>query len=72
MSIYPNPVTDILYVNSQQAILSFDIYNIAGSLMKKADYSGNNAINVQSLPSGIYVLILKSAEGQLSFKFSKK
>lgn len=72
VSIYPNPVTDILYINSRQGIQSIDIYNAAGSLVKRADYSNNSGINVQSLPSGVYVLVLKSEDGQSSFKFSKK
>lgn len=52
LKITPNPVDDVLNVNLDAKGLK--IYNILGELVNS--YTGNSAIDVSSLASGVYVL----------------
>ncbi len=68
ISLYPNPVQDILNVEldiANTASYSFSIYNIAGQLISNEIInitSGNNLVklNTNSLKSGSYILIISS------------
>lgn len=67
-NIHPNPLQDQLYIQYKGAeTTAFDIQlqSIEGKLLHEAwDVDLNNkSINVQHLPSGIYLLSLKSDEG---------
>lgn len=59
-TIYPNPVTSILFVNQDfPANLTYSIVNIAGQESQKGIIRNyENQINVSSLPEGIYFLKL--------------
>lgn len=59
ISIYPNPATDVLYINCAKPITSVQLYNSLGQLVNSQ--LSNNAINITGLPGGLYVL--KAATG---------
>lgn len=72
--IYPNPVTDVLYINSQySATVSYSIYNSLGQIIKSGDISlnSNQGINTSSLSQGIYIIKINNEEKSKSFKFIK-
>ena len=72
-TVSPNPAKDILQVNgvNNQNFTKATIYDLTGKLIKTTTPS-NNAINVQSLNKGMYILILDDANGkQFSVKFIK-
>lgn len=74
--IYPNPVQNILNVESFSAdkIKSFDIYTLNGSLIKhnKTDLGLIN-IDVSFLSSGVYILSVTNDKGSVDkIKFIKK
>ncbi|MDN3695156.1 DUF5074 domain-containing protein [Chryseobacterium tructae] len=52
--IYPNPVTDILYIKTQEKVVSVAIYDISGKLINTQ--FNNGQVNVSSLPKGMYIL----------------
>lgn len=52
-SIYPNPVGDVINVNSQQKIMQVEILNAMGQLVKKYTYTGN-PLPVADLNPGLY------------------
>lgn len=58
--LYPNPVSNILHIHSNEIIQS-EIYNESGLLLLK---SNQQDIDVSALPSGSYILITLSAEGK--------
>jgi hypothetical protein len=67
VKVYPNPTSDYLYTENLQS-QQLDIFNILGKKMMKLDYNGNAAINIKSLPNGLYFLI---TESKSSIKFIK-
>ena len=72
LSIYPNPVTDVLNISSklnkeENAV----IYNMEGRVVMKVKVSnGKNTINVSKLAAGSYILTINDAN--VSSKFIKK
>ncbi|MBF0694941.1 MAG: T9SS type A sorting domain-containing protein [Flavobacterium sp.] len=71
--IYPNPVSDILYIAATyQAADQLEIYNLSGQmLMAIANARQLSNINVSHLPIGVYFLRVKSADKISSIKFIK-
>lgn len=66
IKIYPNPSTSYLSI-AGIASGNFEIYNTAGMCVMKADFIENNKIS-HSLPSGIYMIHLKSSNKILNQK----
>lgn len=73
-SIYPNPVDDSMTIkvnNSSTQIVSAQIVDLIGKVVMKPIIT-SNTIDVKSLASGTYVLVLKDKDGkQSSEKFLK-
>lgn len=68
--IFPNPVTDILNLSSQIPLNSYEIYNVLGSLVKKATIGANNAsIDVTTLKSGMYMIKLNTDNSSVTKRF---
>ena len=57
LSIYPNPVSDWLYINGVTGE-NFAIYDQLGKLLVKQKFSEQNGIDVSSLLPGVYVLLI--------------
>ena len=56
-SIYPNPVTDFLYINSKTAVDNIVVYDILGKVvLKDAPGKISPSIDMSSLPSGAYLV----------------
>jgi len=74
VSIYPNPAVEAISIESDVEMMDTDIevYNNVGQIViKKSNQSfRNKAINVNTLPSGIYYLRMTNKQGQLTEKFS--
>tara|TARA_R110000851_G_scaffold157058_1_gene299681 strand:+ start:56576 stop:58087 length:1512 start_codon:yes stop_codon:yes gene_type:complete len=60
-TIYPNPVKDRLFVNSEEAILDIQVYTIGGKLI--SEYSNTNEIDFSSYSNGIYLVKLVTENG---------
>jgi Secretion system C-terminal sorting domain len=75
MKTYPNPVSDILNINTPFAQeLELKILNNTGQLIMKKELlpQNNLAINTSKLPPGLYLLILKDKTGRTVIgKFSR-
>ncbi|SDE79175.1 T9SS type A sorting domain-containing protein [Riemerella columbipharyngis] len=54
ISVYPNPVKDMLYINSAKTPSEIKIYNASGSLVAAA--TTQKSINVKNLSKGFYVV----------------
>lgn len=70
--IYPNPVTDWLYIVSpnSEEIKDMTLYDISGKQMEVS--ANSNALDVSQLPKGFYILKVTSEEGITSHKVVKK
>ncbi|MCQ2191371.1 MAG: CotH kinase family protein [Paludibacteraceae bacterium] len=53
--IYPNPVSDVLNIESDETVEAVAIYSMSGSMVIN-EVGDVNAVNVHSLPKGIYML----------------
>ena len=66
VTVWPNPAKDVLYITGATGVVS--IYNINGRLEKTQLLEYNSSIDISSLTSGMYVLVV---DGK-SFKIMKK
>ena len=55
IGIYPNPVSSQLYISGVNNGETLEIYSIVGTMVATFTYNGD-AIDVENLPSGVYVL----------------
>ncbi len=55
ITIFPNPASDILLINSKQSIKDIKIYNIKGELVLTPSISNEYIIEVDKLDPGVYV-----------------
>ena len=67
VKIYPNPVNDRLYVETQTQTLAIEIYDVYGrhQVTKSSSHQGNLTINVANLNSGIYFVKVVTESGDV-------
>jgi hypothetical protein len=65
LNIYPNPANSEITISSNlNQDVNFELYDIAGSLIKKEMIIGQNQkINVEGLSNGMYIYSLKDING---------
>lgn len=69
--IYPNPVIDKLYIDSQGLSLdTFTIYTLQGQVVHEATHA--NEIDVSKLPTGMYFIQITSQGQSITKKFIKE
>jgi hypothetical protein len=68
LSVYPNPVTDYLLVsvaNRQAGPMRLQLSDVNGRTVRTDTMTtSSHALDVHTLPSGVYILILKTDTGQ--------
>jgi len=69
VSIYPNPTTDYIQVNSND-VKSLEVYSIMGA--KVASVTGENILNVSNLATGNYIVRIATADGIFTEKLIKR
>ena len=72
VELYPNPAHDYLKVKGFVDIDFAKIYTNDGKLISTLKSFQDNAIDVRSLHSGVYLIQLQSGKYSYSFKFMKK
>ncbi|WP_419870712.1 T9SS type A sorting domain-containing protein [Chryseobacterium sp. CT-SW4] len=70
LSIYPNPVSDILNISAASKVNKAEIYDMNGRKIK-ADLNGDQ-VDVSSLVPGNYIINIETKEGKASKGFIKK
>jgi cyanophycinase-like exopeptidase len=60
-SVSPNPVTDVLTIQSSESIHSVNVYTVQGTLVKAISFT--ETIDVGDLPAGIYMVECLSTTG---------
>jgi uncharacterized repeat protein (TIGR02543 family) len=71
--IYPNPVSDKLTVEAQEAIGTVEIYNLMGAVVYSQKNCGNKVeINTSDLQSGIYFIRLMNDKVSETRRFVKE
>ncbi len=73
ISLYPNPASNEVLLNTTKPIQTIFVYDIQGRLMKEIE--ANNAmaiaIDIQSLKCGIYIMTVRTKEGEAFIRFTK-
>ncbi len=64
LSLYPNPVADVLTIEGLEDGISVEIYGAAGSLIKKVQLSGGT-VNVADLAKGVYFVSANGATSKI-------
>ncbi len=64
IKVYPNPASDILYVQSENPVQLLTLYSLTGSCVKS---STESAIDVSNVPTGTYLLKIRSAEKEFCY-----
>lgn len=62
ISVYPNPVSDVLHVNGND-IASITLYDVNGRLAMLFNKFPNNTINTALLSDGMYILVANKTDG---------
>ena len=71
-TVYPNPATDFVNINSADSIDSYRIYDLTGRVVKRSSpYTNNFRIDVTSLNKGVYMVKLNSGDKTGSIKLIK-
>ena len=60
-SVYPNPTTGVLTVQSKTAIVQIEIHNLLGQLV--LSNSNKNTIDISSVSQGFYFIKVKDENG---------
>lgn len=63
VSVYPNPASDYVKVNADAEIVSIELYNAGGSLVKKV--AGADEISVSDCPAGYYLVNVVTEKGSI-------
>lgn len=71
ISIHPNPVQDKLYFDTEKQIQNVQIFDLNGRMIQEVKVSGD-AIDVKELASGVYLVKIFTAEGNVTHKIIKK
>ncbi|PVW14650.1 T9SS type A sorting domain-containing protein [Marixanthomonas spongiae] len=53
---YPNPVNEVLTIQSKETIASIDVYNLLGQIILKSSTISDGKIDLSALNSGIYLV----------------
>lgn len=73
LSVFPNPVDDILYTAFDGTMYTYSIFNIGGkTITKNINWGQKGDIDVSSYEPGIYILQVMTDEGMVTTKFMKR
>src|SRR5690554_5203721 len=73
LKFYPNPTTDYFNIISEAMIQSVELYDVSGRLVRTSlvnDFESRQ--NVSNLNNGIYILKIKTQQGEVTGKIVKK
>ncbi len=65
-SLFPNPTSDIIYIESQFEISTIDIYNSLGQLVLSKSHE--NRIDISNFSNGFYLVQITAVDGQISIQ----
>jgi len=73
VSLYPNPVSDYLYINTAgQKVLNVKVYNFAGALVKNLADAKADSVDLRNLATGNYIISITTDKGTITKKIIKK
>jgi len=64
VKVYPNPASELVYIEGVNQIDSIEVYSVLGVLEKII--SGKNFLDISDLSSGVYLLIIKNNSSSIT------
>ncbi len=71
MVVFPNPATNVININSDNAIQQVELYNLQGQRVA-AEIGDIHTLSVDGLANGMYILKVTTENGVKSYKVSKR
>jgi len=71
ITLYPNPIQDMLYINSDVAIYSIQVFNVLGRLVLEEN-TPIGQIDVSSFKSGVFFIKITTGQGSITKKMVKE
>lgn len=71
ISIYPNPVKDLLYIRSDKEIIKTEIFDVSGRILSSVVVK-NKSLDVNDLPKGQYIIKIFTKDSISNLKFFKQ
>lgn len=74
IKIYPNPVSDVLMIESKEKMGKISIFDISGKLINviNSDESTSQKINVSNYNTGKYILTIENKSGTFTHHFIRR
>ena len=71
--MYPNPVSDKLYIEAEVEIEEVVVYDVFGrhQVTETPSHQGNLVVDVANLNSGVYFVKIVTSEGEIVKRFVK-
>ena len=70
-TLYPNPTSDVLNIETKQIISKIEIFDLSGKLVK-SENGKDKKVSVSNLTKGMYLIKLYTENGVVNSKFIKK
>jgi hypothetical protein len=72
--LYPNPTSGNIHIDSEADITNISLQSMEGITIRnwKSDHAKQEALDVNNLPPGMYLLTIQSNEGQITKKIIKQ
>ena len=71
IKLFPNPVSDNLYITSEYTVEQITIYDLTGKMVKQVNQPGTS-VNLSDLSAGYYMLKVTTEQGDAMHKFVKE
>ncbi|WP_163397512.1 T9SS type A sorting domain-containing protein [Flavobacterium fluviatile] len=71
ITLYPNPVKDVLHFNAEAEIDKIAVFDVNGKKLLEKTLNGDHKINVQSLLKGVYLIQVFTENEIKTLKFFK-
>jgi hypothetical protein len=74
VNIYPNPVGDVLYLETSDKVSEVSIYNLMGEKAAESDFENQQLrrIDVSNLKNGVYIIVLDCGNDIVLRRFVKE
>ncbi|MBN8622836.1 MAG: T9SS type A sorting domain-containing protein [Flavobacteriales bacterium] len=71
--VYPNPVVDVLNVESASKVISLSVYDLSGKAVSSHTLNAvKSQVNLSKLAPGVYIVNIETENGTQSVKIVKK
>jgi hypothetical protein len=71
--IHPNPATDRIFIDINEAVVMLQVYNLTGGIVKsERGTASDNSVDLSGLKHGMYLLVIKTDKKVYTQKIIKR